>query len=94
VGTGNVLNTANRGTRRMVIDSIACWAGEMHVDGFRFDLATIFTRDRSGRINLDDPPIISEISGLKEFAPISLIAEAWDPVSYQLGRNFPGMTWL
>ena len=66
----------------------------MHVDGFRFDLGTIFTRDNDGRINLDDPPIISEISGLKEFASIRLIAEACDPVSYQLGRNFPGMTWL
>ncbi len=92
--TGNVLNTANRGTRRMVIDSITYWAREMHVDGFRFDLATIFTRDRNGRINLEDPPIISEISGLKEFAPVRLIAEAWDPASYQLGRNFPGTTWL
>jgi glycogen operon protein len=93
-GTGNVLDTANRGARRMVIDSMAYWARDMHVDGFRFDLATIFTRDASGRINLDDPPIISEIGGLEEFAPIRLIAEAWDPVSYQLGRNFPGTTWL
>jgi isoamylase len=93
-GTGNVLHTANRGTRRMVIDSIAYWACDVRLDGFRFDLATIFTRDRTGRINLEDPPIISEISGLEEFAPIRFIAEAWDPVSYQLGRNFPGMTWL
>jgi len=92
--TGNVLNSANRGVRRMVIDSMAYWTCEMHVDGFRFDLATIFTRDKVGRINLDDPPIISEISGLRDFASIRLIAEAWDPVSYQLGHNFPGMTWL
>lgn len=94
VGTGNVLNATNRGARRMVVDSVAYWACEMHADGFRFDLATIFTRDKNGRINLDDPPIISEISGLKEFASIRLIAEAWDPVSYQLGRDFPGTTWL
>lgn len=93
-GTGNVLNSANRGVRRMIIDSMAYWTREMHVDGFRFDLATIFTRDKNGRINLDDPPIISEISGLEDFASVRLIAEAWDPVSYQLGRNFPAITWL
>jgi glycogen operon protein len=66
----------------------------MHVDGFRFDLASIFTRDNEGRINLNDPPIISEISSDPDFAGIRLIAEAWDLASYQLGRSFPGITWL
>jgi glycogen operon protein len=64
----------------------------MHVDGFRFDLASIFTRDNEGRINLNDPPIISEITGDSDFAGIRLIAEAWDLASYQLGRSFPGFT--
>jgi glycogen operon protein len=66
----------------------------MHVDGFRFDLASIFTRDNDGRINLHDPPIISEITADPAFAGIRLIAEAWDLASYQLGRSFPGVTWL
>jgi isoamylase len=93
-GTGNVINSADQGVRRLVIDSMDYWTRAMRVDGFRFDLATIFTRDRKDRVNLDDPPIISEISGLREFATIRLIAEAWDPGSYQLGRSFPGITWL
>jgi isoamylase len=92
--TGNVFNSANHGVRRLIVDSIIYWTREMHVDGFRFDLATVFTRDKNGRTNLDDPPVISEISALQEFASTRLIAEAWDPVSYQLGRNFPGTTWL
>jgi isoamylase len=93
-GTGNVIDSANQGVRRMIIDSISYWTCDLRVDGFRFDLATIFTRDKDGNINLDVPPIVSEISGLEDFASIRLIAEAWDPVSYQLGQTFPGITWL
>jgi isoamylase len=93
-GTGNVIDSVNQGVRRMIIDSISYWTCDLHVDGFRFDLATIFTRDEGGNINLEAPPIISEISGLEDFASIRLIAEAWDPVSYQLGRKFPGITWM
>jgi isoamylase len=93
-GTGNVIDSVNQGVRRMIIDSVSYWTCDLHVDGFRFDLATIFTRDEEGNINLEAPPIISEISGLEDFASIRLIAEAWDPVSYQLGRKFPGITWM
>jgi len=93
-GTGNVLDSSSHSVQRLIIDSLNYWTHEMRVDGFRFDLATIFTRDREGRINLQDPPIISAISGLEFYAPIRLIAEAWDPLSYQLGHDFPGITWL
>lgn len=93
-GTGNVLHCANRYVRKMIIDSLSYWVREMHIDGFRFDLAAIFTRNDDGSINLDDPPIISEISSFSEFAGIRLIAEAWDLASYQLGRSFPGFSWL
>ncbi len=93
-GTGNVLHCGNRYVRKMILDSLRYWVQEMHVDGFRFDLASIFTRDNEGRINLNDPPIISEISGDPDFAGIRLIAEAWDLASYQLGRSFPGFSWL
>lgn len=93
-GTGNVLHCGNRYVRKMILDSLRFWVQEMHVDGFRFDLASIFTRDNEGRINLNDAPIISEISGDPDFAGIRLIAEAWDLASYQLGRSFPGFTWL
>jgi isoamylase len=93
-GAGNVLHCGNRYVRTMILDSMRFWVHEMHVDGFRFDLASIFTRDDDGRINLHDPPIISEITSDPDFAGIRLIAEAWDLASYQLGRSFPGFSWL
>jgi isoamylase len=62
----------------------------MHVDGFRFDLASIFSRNTDGSINLDDPSVISEITSEAEFGVVRHTAEAWDPVSYELGRSFPG----
>jgi len=92
-GTGNILHTANRYVRSMVLDSLRYWVNEMHVDGFRFDLASIFTRSNDGSVNLVDAPIISAIRSDPDLANIRLIAEAWDVSSYQLGRNFPGISW-
>ncbi len=66
----------------------------MHVDGFRFDLASIFTRRSDGSIDLDDPPIIADINADPDFGTVRLIAEAWDLHSYQLGRGFPGVEWF
>ncbi len=93
-GTGNVLHTANLAVRKMVVDSMRFWAREMRVDGFRFDLASIFTRRTDGSIDLDDPPIISDINADPDFANVRLIAEAWDLHSYQLGRKFPAVEWF
>jgi isoamylase len=93
-GTGNVLNTANPAVRKMVLDSLRYWAVEMRIDGFRFDLASIFTRNADGTLNLDDPPIIGEITSDPALMHKRLIAEAWDPAVYELGRKFPGVTWL
>jgi isoamylase len=92
-GTGNVLHTSNMAVRKMVVDSMRFWAREMHVDGFRFDLASIFTRRSDGSIDLDDPPMISAIDADPDFKNLRLIAEAWDLASYQLGRRFPGVEW-
>ena len=92
-GTGNVLRSAHPTVRKMIIDSLRFWVLEMHVDGFRFDLASIFSRNIDGSINLEDPPLISEITGGADYADVRLIAEAWDPASYELGRSFPGQTW-
>ena len=47
-GTGNTLHTANRAVRRLIIDSLRYWVTEMHVDGFRFDLTSIFNRSSDG----------------------------------------------
>jgi isoamylase len=93
-GTGNTLNCANRYVRRMILDSIHVWVNDLHVDGFRFDLASIFTRNEDGSVNLDDPPVISEISSSPNINDARLIAEAWDPGAYELGRSFPGLSWL
>ena len=92
-GTGNVLRSAHPVVRKLIIDSLRLWVHEMHVDGFRFDLASIFSRNNDGSINLDDPPLITEITGGAEYGDVRLIAEAWDPVSYELGRSFPGQSW-
>ena len=76
------------------MDSLRHWTESMRVDGFRFDLASIFTRDSSGEVDLHDPPLIAEISAFSERADRRVVAEAWDVASYQLGRAFPGVTWL
>jgi isoamylase len=92
-GAGNVLRSAHPTVRKMIIDSLRFWVQEMHVDGFRFDLASIFSRNSDGSINLEDPPIISEISSDGAFGAVRHIAEAWDPGCYELGRGFPGKSW-
>ena len=92
-GTGNVLRSAHPTARKLIIDSMRFWVKEMGVDGFRFDLASIFTRNEDGSVNLDNPPVISEISCDPDLADVRLIAEPWDLRSYQLGRAFPGLTW-
>lgn len=92
---GNDLRTAHPLVRKLVIDSLRYWATEMGVDGFRFDLASIFMRDSSGALNYDDPAIIAEITG--DLAKnVRLIAEPWQGQlgsGYVLGRAFPGLGW-
>ncbi|CAG0928546.1 isoamylase [Thermoflexales bacterium] len=92
-GCGNTLRCASSAARLLVLNSLEYYADEMHVDGFRFDLASIFTRNPDGSINHDDPPIIAEISLLAHARDVSVTAEAWDIGTYQLGRAFPGLTW-
>ncbi len=91
-GTGNTLHTANQTVRRLIVDSMRYWVEEMHVDGFRFDLASIFTRNSDGTIDLHDPPIIGQIGAEDDLAGIRLIAEPWDACGvFQLGKRFPGV---
>jgi isoamylase len=93
-GTGNTLHTANRATRRLIVDSLRYWVKEMHVDGFRFDLASIFTRDSTGELCASDPPIFGQIAADPDLRGIRLIAEPWDIGAYQLGSGFPGTQWM
>jgi isoamylase len=93
-GTGNTLNFSNPYIWQLVLDSLRYWTCEMEVDGFRFDLASVFTRNEDGSLNWDDPPVLGQISSDPELAGLRLIAEPWDASGgYQLGRSFPGITW-
>jgi glycogen operon protein len=93
-GTGNTLNFSQAHVRKMVMDSLRYWKNEMHIDGFRFDLASVFSRNADGSLNWGDAPIFSEIAADPELGRLALIAEPWDAGGYQLGRGFPGTTWL
>ena len=94
-GTGNTLNSSNRAVLRMVLDSLRFWVKEMHVDGFRFDLASVFSRNADGSIDMGDPPIFAEMAADPDLLGIRLIAEPWDAGgAYQLGKSFPGQNWF
>jgi isoamylase len=94
-GTGNTLNFGSSHVRQMVLDSLRYWRLRMGIDGFRFDLASIFSRNPDGSLNLSDPPIFSEIASDPALRNLRLIAEPWDAAgAYQLGHVFPGITWL
>lgn len=94
-GTGNTFHCANRYVRKLIMDSLRYWAREMHVDGFRFDLASVFARNADGSLNTTDPPIIGDMLSEPELTGVRLIAEPWDAAgTYQLGRGFPASRWL
>ena len=94
-GTGNSLRCASPAVRQLIVDSLRFWVQEMGVDGFRFDLASVFTRNSDGSINFDEPAIFSQIMGDPVLQQVRLIAEPWDAKgAYQLGRMFPGVTWF
>jgi len=91
-GVGNTLNANHPIVRRLIRDSLRYWVTEMHVDGFRFDLASILSRDEVGR-PLPNPPILWDIDSDPVLAGSKLIAEAWDAAGlYQVG-SFIGDAW-
>jgi isoamylase len=91
-GTGNTLNANHPVVRRMILDSLRYWAREMHVDGFRFDLASVLSRDERGHPQ-DNPPVLCDIETDPILAGTKLIAEAWDAAGlYQVG-TFVGDSW-
>ena len=60
----------------MIVDSLRYWVEEMHVDGFRFDLASILARDSDGKL-MSNPPFLWDIESDPALAGIKMIAEAW-----------------
>jgi isoamylase len=91
-GCGNTLNANHPVVRRMIVDSLRYWVQVMHVDGFRFDLASILARDPTGR-PLPNPPVLWDIESDPSLAGTKLLAEAWDAAGlYQVG-SFVGDAW-
>jgi isoamylase len=91
-GCGNTLNANQPIVRRMIIDSLHFWVKQMHVDGFRFDLASILSRDEKGGV-IENAPVLWDIESDPVLAGTKLIAEAWDAAGlYQVG-NFIGDSW-
>jgi glycogen operon protein len=87
-GCGNTLNCNHPVVRFQILAALRYWVTEMHVDGFRFDLASILGRGRDGEV-LPNPPLLEAIAGDPVMADVKLIAEAWDAAGlYQVG-SFP-----
>jgi glycogen operon protein len=91
-GCGNTLKANHSVVKRMILDSLHYWVQTMHVDGFRFDLASTMSRDELGN-PLASPPILWEIESDPILAGTKIIAEAWDAAGlYQVG-SFIGHRW-
>ena len=84
-GCGNTLNANHSIVRRMIMDSLRYWVTELHVDGFRFDLASALSRGEFGE-PLSSPPLLWAIESDPVLAGTDLVAEAWDAGGlYQVG---------
>jgi isoamylase len=91
-GTGNTVNCNHPLMTAFIVYCLEFWVEEMHVDGFRFDLASVFTRGDAGVV-LPNPPLPWDIELSRKLIDIPLIAEAWDAAGlYQVGA-FPGSMW-
>jgi len=87
-GCGNTVNCNNPVVRDFIVDCLRYWVTEMHVDGFRFDLASILGRGQDGSV-LKNPPLLERMAYDPVLANTKLIAEAWDAGGlYQVG-TFP-----
>ncbi len=91
-GCGNTLNCNAPVVRTFILDCLRYWVVDMHVDGFRFDLASILGRDQQG-VLMEDPPLLDRIAEDPMLRDAKIIAEAWDAGgAYQVGK-FPGTRW-
>jgi isoamylase len=91
-GTGNTFNANHPVVRDYILGVLRYWVMEMHVDGFRFDLASILGRDSGGNL-LANPPLLEQIAEDPILRDTKLIAEAWDAAgAYQVG-SFSERRW-
>ena len=92
-GCGNTVNANHPMVAQFIIDCLEYWVREMHVDGFRFDLASALARGGDGG-PLEHPPVLWGIELSDTLAAAKIIAEAWDAAGlYQVG-SFPGYRWM
>jgi glycogen operon protein len=93
-GCGNTLDCTSICTWTLILESLRYWVTEMHVDGFRFDLASVLGRARDGSISNADTSLLTAIRVDPILRHVHLIAEPWDAGwAYQLGTQFPGLGW-
>lgn len=91
-GCGNTVNANHPLVSRFIISCLEYWVREMHIDGFRFDLASALARGEGGQV-LHYPPVLWGIELSEQLQKTKLIAEAWDAAGlYQVG-SFPGYRW-
>jgi isoamylase len=91
-GCGNTVNCNHPLVTAFIVRCLEYWVEEMGVDGFRFDLASVFARDQRGEL-MADPPVTWAIESSRILSRVPLIAEAWDAAGlYHVGA-FPGMAW-
>jgi isoamylase len=92
-GCGNTVNCNHPLVRHLIMDCLRYWVMEMHVDGFRFDLASILGRDQQGNV-LSNPPMVEKIAEDPILAHTKIIAEAWDAAGlYQVGSFSTNRRW-
>lgn len=92
-GCGNTLSANHPLVTHFILDALEYWVREMHVDGFRFDLASAMARGADGQ-PMANPPVLWEIELSDTLAASKIIAEAWDAAGlYQVG-TFPGYRWM
>ena len=91
-GCGNTLNANHAVVRRMIGDSLRYWVRVMHVDGFRFDLASILSRDEQGRPQ-PSAPVLWDIESDPVLSGTRIIAEAWDAAGLVQRGHFAGERW-
>jgi isoamylase len=90
-GCGNTMNANDSVCSEWIVECLRYWTCEMHVDGYRFDLASSLTRGGNGQINLHDPQLIKMIVQDPKLKHVKLIAEPWDcawPDGFLVGQ-FP-----
>jgi isoamylase len=91
-GCGNTVRCNDPLVAQYLLECLTFWVREMHVDGFRFDLASVLARGQDGE-PIAAPPVVATIEFAEALADTRLIAEAWDATGYYQVGNWPGFRW-